>query len=162
MMTLKIVQWVFMIVFLNFSDAQKSVSLESVAQPEDYIRIRWNTLAFVEFEDRYNSVFQQFMPYPIFHENVQALDGKKVIISGYLIPLEETPNETITVLSANPYSSCYFCGGAGPETVMSVNTKGKMKKVDMDKRVTLKGTFKLNNNDLYALFYILNEAELVE
>ena len=161
-MTLKIFQLVFMIGVLNFSDVQKPESLERLAQSEDYIRIKWNDLAYVEFEERYNTNFQQFMSYPIFDKSVQALDGKKVIISGYLIPLNETPNQALTVLSANPYNSCFFCGGAGPETVMTVNPKGKMKDINMDKRITLKGTFKLNSNDLYALFYILNDAQLVE
>lgn len=131
-------------------------------QSDDYIRIKWNDLAYVEFEDRYNTNFQQFMSYPVFPKSVEALDGKKVMITGYLIPLDKTPNQAVSVLSANPYSSCFFCGNAGPETVMNVNTKGKMKNLDMNKPITLKGTFKLNANDVYALFYILNGAELVE
>lgn len=161
MMTLHIFQWVLMMIFLNFSGVQEKASFINSTQSEDYIRIKWSDLAYIDFEERYNDLFQQYMSYPTFHEKVQALDGKKIIISGYLIPLNETPNQSITVLSANPYNSCFFCGGAGPETVMGVNHKEKMKDVHMDKRVTLKGTFKLNANDLNDLYYILNDAQMV-
>ena len=161
-MTVMLFQWGFMLFLLGFSDVQDSVALDRSMQSEDYIRIKWDDLAHVDFENKYNADFQQFMPYPVFHEKVQALNGKKVMISGYLIPLNDSPNESIRVLSANPFSSCFFCGAAGPETVMDVNAKGKLKDIDMDKRITLKGTFRLNANDLYALFYMLDDAQLVE
>ena len=146
----------FLIHLFAFIPGQESEVLE------DFTKIQWSDLSRIKFEKRYSKELQQLMPYPIFHESVKALDGKKIMISGYMIPLEESPEQTIIVLSANPFSSCFFCGGAGPETVMDIKPKGKMKDIDMDKRVTVKGTLELNGDDFYNLYYILNDAELVD
>ena len=43
---------------------------------------------------------------------IQAINGKEVLIQGYIIPFEETGDESILILSANPFSTCFFCGGA--------------------------------------------------
>ena len=141
------------------SNNQQEIALRSVV-PDDYIKIKWNDLARMNFEKRYSKELKQMMPFPIFHESVKALDGKKVMIAGYLIPLDETTDQPIVVLSAYPFSSCFFCGGAGPESVMDIKPKGGMD-VDMDRRVTLKGTLELNSDDLYSLYYILHDAEIV-
>lgn len=137
------------------------VPFENNPTPDDeYLKITWKDLSRIQFEQKYSKEFKQLMPYPIFHKQVKAFDGKKVMISGYLTPLDESPTNPIIVLSANPFSSCFFCGGAGPETVMDVKPKNQMKVLNMNQRVTLKGTLNLNSDDLYALYYILNDAEI--
>ena len=83
-------------------------------------------------------------------------------IKGYLIPIDETGDENILVLSANPYSSCFFCGGAGQESVMDVLLKDKSQKFQTDQLVTFEGKLKLNNSDLYFVNYILEGAVVVQ
>ncbi|TXB62791.1 DUF3299 domain-containing protein [Phaeodactylibacter luteus] len=121
--------------------------------------INWKTLADVTFEEEYSEEVQAYVPYPDFGASVQALSGQEVIIEGYVIPLEETGDETILVLSAQPYKACFFCGGAGPETVMDIKLKpGEPKRYTTDDRVAFRGRLRLNDSDLYYLNYILEMA----
>jgi len=56
----------------------------------------------------------------------------------------------------------FFCGGAGPETVIDILPKNKLKKrLTTDEKITFKGKLRLNANDLDYLNYILDDAELV-
>jgi hypothetical protein len=52
---------------------------------------------------------------------------------------------------------CYFCGGAGPESVIEVTVKKPLKFTS--RVITLKGTLKLNDSDPDKLFYLLINAE---
>jgi hypothetical protein len=85
------------------------------------------------------------------------LDGKEVIIKGFILPVDTDGD--YMVLSALPMSQCFFCGGAGPETVMEV-ALSKNKNL-LNKEVTLKGKLKLNKDDFLKLIYKLENVELV-
>jgi hypothetical protein len=55
---------------------------------------------------------------------------------------------------------CFFCGNAGPETVMEVFSKDKVKyTTDL---ITIKGTLSLNDSDAMRLMYILKDARLLK
>ena len=127
---------------------------------DDAVLIDWKLLSMVDFEETFNDELQAYIPFPNFHPPVLALDGKTIVIKGFIIPLEETEQESILVLSANPFSTCFFCGGAGPETVMDIKLKaGAQRDFTTDEQVAFKGRLKLNDEDLYYLNYILEEAE---
>ncbi len=129
---------------------------------DGYTEVNWKFLSRVKFDEVFNEEMDAYIPYPVFHPTIKAYDGKKVQLSGYVIPIDETGDEKILVLSAFPYANCFFCGNAGPETVMDVQTKKNYKAMKMDQAMTFRGKLKLNDKDLYYLNYILEEAELVE
>lgn len=123
------------------------------------LSLTWKMLADVVFTDEYSEEVQAYVPYPTFGAQLQAIEGREVLIEGYIIPLEETGDETILVLSAQPYSSCFFCGGAGPESVMDIKLRpDERRKFTTDDRMTFRGKLRLNDDDLYYLNYILEEA----
>ena len=122
------------------------------------IKIDWSHLADVTFEDRYYEDFDQYLPYPTFGQSVKELENKEVQISGYIIPIE--PERYI--LSQNPFASCFFCGGAGPETVLELEMKSYDKTYYTDQYLSFKGTLKLNISDIDKLNYLLQSAEEVE
>jgi hypothetical protein len=65
------------------------------------------------------------------------------------------------VLSAFPFSACFFCGNAGPESVMAIYFEDQgQRKFTTDERVTLEGTLKLNDTDVDELVYVLNNARV--
>lgn len=99
--------------------------------------------------------------FPIFHDEIKVLEGKPIQIKGYLIPVEGEDSGKLHFLSANPNSSCFFCGGAGPESVMDVKTRRPHKDLKMDEILTFRGRLRLNDTDLNFLNYILEDAELV-
>ena len=123
-------------------------------------KVSWKTLEVVKYTKKWNADEGMYVLYPEFGASVKALEGKDIFISGYVIPIDYSGN--IYVLSANPYSSCFFCGGGGPETVMSLKFKSGTKKFQTDDRVSFKGILKLNSLDIYEMNYILKEAEVYE
>ena len=114
----------------------------------------------VEFDEIWSEEFQAYYMVPKFSESVKEMDGKEVQIRGFIIPVDIV--QDYYVLSANPYSSCFFCGQAGPESVMEIQMIKKYEGLRMDQVITYKGTLKLNVDDIYQLNYILEDAEIVE
>ena len=100
------------------------------------------------------------MLYPTFGQSVQKLSGKPVELTGYVLPVDLESN--VYVLSAFPFSACFFCGGAGPESVVSLKFKKSGKKFKTDERRTFRGTLKLNADNIYELNYILADAEMLD
>lgn len=130
---------------------------------ENRIVLDWQLLSQVTFTEQFNDTMGVYIPYPDFSANIRAIDGMPVEIKGYVIPVQETGNESIIILSALPYSNCFFCGGAGPETVMDIQLKESLgRRLQMDEQVTFKGQLRLNDSDLYYLNYILDQAEILK
>jgi len=91
---------------------------------------------------------------------VQAMDGEEIEIKGYVIPVEGYKSHTEFVFSAFPYNMCFFCGGAGPESVMEVYADEPIKY--SPEPITIKGTLELNATDVNRLIYALDGATLVK
>ena len=121
--------------------------------------ISWELLKNVEFDEIWSEEFQAYYMVPKFSSSVKVLDNKEVQIRGFIIPVDIV--QDYYVLSANPYSSCFFCGQAGPESVMEVQLIKKYEGLRMDQVITFKGKLKLNVDDIYQLNYILEDAEIV-
>ena len=122
--------------------------------------ITWELLKNVEFDEIWSEEFQAYYMVPKFSSSVKAMDNKEVQIRGFIIPVDIV--QDYYVLSANPYSSCFFCGQAGPESVMEVQMVKKYEGLRMDQVITFKGKLKLNVDDIYQLNYILEDAEIME
>ena len=122
-------------------------------------RIDWINLADVTFEEKKDSVDAPLSyNFATFGETLIALAGQEVSITGYMIPMD--PMGITFVLSRNPNATCFFCGGAGPETVLQLNMKkSALKRYTTDDRLTFKGKLQLNEKDINSLTYVLEEAE---
>ena len=96
----------------------------------------------------------------VFEKSIKQLDGKEVTVRGYIIPTDGYKSHTEFVFSAFPYNMCFFCGQAGPETVMEINAKTPVKY--STEPVTLRGILKLNDKDINRLMFSLSNAVLVE
>lgn len=130
------------------------------AQSNSARLIDWKLLAKIDFEDRYHEEFEAWYLFPKFSEKVQALDGKRVLIEGYVIPLDVEGG--VYALSAYPFSNCFFCGGAGPESVMSLKFDEKPKRFETDDVAKFTGILRLNDSNVDDFNYILENAEVVE
>jgi hypothetical protein len=119
----------------------------------------WQDLAKVSYEKKYDELLGFKVDVPVFSEDIQAMDGEIIEISGYIVPVEGYKSHEEFVFSAYPYNMCFFCGGAGPETVMEVVAKEPVKY--STNRITLRGKLSLNDSDINQLMYLLTEAELV-
>ena len=132
--------------------------LYNTAQSQNIIT--WELLKNVEFDEIWSEEFQAYYMVPKFSNAVKAMDGKEVQIRGFIIPVDIV--QDYYVLSANPYSSCFFCGQAGPESVMEIQMVKKYEGLRMDQVITFKGKLILNADDIYQLNYILEDAEIIE
>jgi hypothetical protein len=74
-------------------------------------KLTWDMLKDVSFKKKWYPQESIFMLYPTFGAPLKKLENKEVIIKGYVIPVDVATN--MYVLSAFPYSQCFFCGGAG-------------------------------------------------
>lgn len=120
----------------------------------------WKTLSKITYEKKFDDLLGFKVDVPVFGEDIKALEGKTVEVSGYIVPVEGYKSHTEFVFSAYPYNMCFFCGGAGPETVMEVSSSEPVKY--STERVKLRGTLALNSDDINRLMYILTDAELVK
>lgn len=120
----------------------------------------WKILANVNYKTRFDEKLKYEVDYPVFGEESKALEGKIVKVKGYMVPLDEYRGHNFFVLSALPYNVCFFCGAAGPETVMEVYTKEDVE--FSEKPIWVKGRLKLNDNDYDHLMYILEDAVQIE
>lgn len=121
------------------------------------IKVGWKELVKVRYRLRYSEKQDMEVYVPVFPESIKALNGKQVIIEGYIIPLDE--KQELLVLSANPYASCFFCGQGNPASVMSLYLKKKRKRYKIDDFKKFSGTLHLNYDDPNEFYYILRDAE---
>ncbi len=120
----------------------------------------WNVLSKVEIEKRFDETLNFEVDFPTFSKEVKALNGKEITLEGWMIPLDELRGKNYFVLSALPFANCFFCGGAGPETVMEVFLKKDLSFTE--KRIKVKGKLTINADDPLKLMYILQEAEIID
>lgn len=124
------------------------------------VKLTWETLRDVTFKKKWYAEESIYMLSPTFGPSVQKLKNQQVSITGYVLPVDLDAN--LYVLSAFPFSACFFCGGAGPESVMTLNFKKNARKFKTDERLTFVGTLKLNSDDIYQMNYILDGATIAE
>ncbi|MEO5906543.1 MAG: hypothetical protein ABIQ11_07445 [Saprospiraceae bacterium] len=120
----------------------------------------WKTLAKITYKKEYDEFLGFKIDKPIFSEEIKALNGKEVTVKGFIIPVEGYKGHKEFILSAFPYSMCFFCGGAGPESVMEVSA---IEPIEYSaESVTIKGKLTLNSSDVNKLMYSLTDAKLVD
>jgi len=130
-----------------------------IAQDTDNQPNIWKTLAKITFKKEYDELMGFKVDVPVFSTDVEELDGKEITIKGYIIPVEGYKSHTEFVFSAFPYNMCFFCGGAGPETVMEVVTTEPVK--FSTEAIQIKGTLHLNSTDINKLIYSLSNAKMI-
>lgn len=120
----------------------------------------WKTLSKITYKKKYDELLGFKIDIPVFSEPIIKLDGQEVQVKGYIIPIEGYKSHKEFILSAFPYNMCFFCGGAGPETVMEVEA---IEGIEYSaEKVNIKGKLQLNSDDINRLMYILTDAVLVE
>ncbi|MFZ9504011.1 MAG: hypothetical protein ACO263_05515 [Cyclobacteriaceae bacterium] len=121
----------------------------------------WAVFSKTRFEVKYSEKAQEYLNFPVFPAEVKALEGKVISVEGYYLPVDVV-GEAYVIISKYPYSQCFFCGGAGPETIAEVSFKTKPPKFTADQYIRVKGKLKLNLDDIDRTNFILQEAELIQ
>jgi len=121
--------------------------------------IEWDVLKDVKFEGSFDENSSTEYDRPIFGESLEKLEGKQIEISGYVIPMDINLN--YYVVSAYPFAACFFCGSAGPETVMDLHLT-KEHNFKNDERVTFCGELVLNRNSFFELPFAMRNAKICD
>lgn len=115
--------------------------------------LRWEVLVNVDWvwEDNFYSAK--------FNDQQRELDGQVLIVEGFMFPLEYTRKHQNFLVSSSPMSQCFFCGPGEAESMVYVRTT---EPVDYtNRRMKVKGTFKLVSDASMGIIYELENAEVV-
>ncbi len=131
------------------------ISLSATAQSDG-----WTLFAKTKFEAKYNDKAAEYFLYPVFAPELKDMVGKEMALEGYYLPID-IDGDAYIILSKFPYSQCFFCGGAGPESIAEVTFKVKPGKFEMDQYLRVKGKLKLNEGNIEHGNFILEDAVMV-
>lgn len=120
----------------------------------------WKSLSKITYRKEYDELMGFKIDKPVFSDAIKSMEGKTITVKGYIIPVEGYKSHKEFIFSAFPYSMCFFCGGAGPETVMEVSTKEPVKYTT--EQITLTGTLRLNSDDINRLMFKIEHAVRVD
>jgi len=118
----------------------------------------WHVLAEVGFKKEKVNGYE--MEVPIFSNHLKTWNGKKIRLKGFVIPVGEVGDESKFMFSSLPFNVCYFCGAAGPETIMEVESKEKVKFTSQ--AIWMEGILALNDKDPDHHMYLLKSANVIK
>jgi hypothetical protein len=120
----------------------------------------WSVFARVKFNAKLIKELNEYFLVPFFDSRIRALEGKEITLRGHYMPMD-LENNNVIILSKYPYSQCFFCGGAGPESVAEIVFSSKHPKLKADQIITVKGTLQLNESDVEHMNFVLKQASIV-
>jgi len=147
----------YILSFVLFSGSLSAQNAMADAEKDENI---WKTLSKITYKKEYDEFLGFKIDKPVFADQVESLEGTEITVKGYIIPVEGYKSHNEFIFSAYPYNMCFFCGGAGPETVMEVESIDAVEYTA--EQVVLKGKLVLNADDVNRLMYLLVEATQVE
>ena len=121
----------------------------------------WQILSDVSIEKKWDEMLQMESDFPVFGENLRSYEGSVIELSGFMMPLDDLIAQGSFVISSLPFQSCFFCGGAGPETVAQILLSEDDFKYT-DQKISVKGRLVLNDSNPFELYYTLAESQIID
>jgi len=143
------------LLFILLTTLSTSVSAQSL--------VSWDTFSQVIFHKQYSETFgfEVNVKPPEFAPKLLAYQGKEILVKGYVIPVDVELG--MYMVSANPFANCFFCGNAGPETVVEIFPSSKLPRFSTDQIVTFKGILQINKEgEMNAVPYQMFQAKVVK
>lgn len=119
--------------------------------------LTWKKLGQIKFVKKQHKDYG-LVDYPVISPEIKMRNNKKVIISGFIVPIDNVNY----AISKNVFASCFFCGKAGPETIAGLKFKAGKLKLRTDQFVTIVGTLKINETDVDNWMYNLEDVVIVK
>ncbi|OYQ36340.1 hypothetical protein CHU92_09990 [Flavobacterium cyanobacteriorum] len=120
--------------------------------------LTWKLLGQIKYIKKPSKDYPEGVMFPVINTTLKAKNKKPIVMSGFIIPID---NKNYA-LSKNVFASCFFCGQAGPETIMGIKFRNPNIKLKTDQYVTLQGTFRYNDNDIDDWIYHIENAVIVK
>jgi hypothetical protein len=94
---------------------------------------------------------------PVFPAALQAMNNKKVDLSGYMVAVKMGMTHTVFMLAVVPANQCQFCGMAGIPDMVEVHTVKPIRFTD--EPITIVGKLVLKTPDDYSSNVFLVDAD---
>lgn len=128
----------------------------------------WEDLLTLKFDIRFDESVDDVIFEPKISKKVRQYEGQIIEIEGFIIPHDIAADAMASLddngqqfmFSAFPLASCFFCGGAGAESVMEAFPKDPLQYTD--RKVKIRGRLEFNTTDFLKLPYQLKDVVLVE
>lgn len=128
-----------------------------ISVPTAIDTLNWKLLGMIKFVKKADKEYGEVM-YPIVSPLLKQKNKKRIAMTGFIVPIDNVS----FALSKNVFASCFFCGAAGPETIMGIKFRGVTPKLKTDQYVTLEGNFRINENDVEDWIYHIEDAVIVK
>ena len=145
---------VFLFSFQNQGEVTTYTSSKRVVVAAD--TLTWKLLGEIKYMKKKHASYGE-VDFPIINTKLKKLAKKTIVMSGFIVPID---NKNYA-LSKNVFASCFSCGKSGPETIMGIKFKGATPKLKTDTYLTIKGTFRPNEDDVENWIYNCENAEIV-
>lgn len=156
--SLKIIVALFIGVFLfSFQNQTKVSSFNTSKKVVFSDTLTWKLLGEIKYMKKKHASYGE-VDFPVVNTKLKKLQKKTIVMSGFIVPID---NKNYA-LSKNVFASCFFCGKSGPETIMGIKFKGATPKLKTDTYLTIKGTFRYNEDDVEDWIYNVDNAEIVK
>jgi len=132
------------------------LSVSSFSQTE----VTWKDLKIDSFADVFSEKFQASIKIPIFSNKLKSLEGKEIIIKGYIYSIDPKYKVRFLVNSCTSFSGGPCTSFPGTQPPLQIELKKY--KGDFEDEVTVKGTLLLNKDDLLNMNLILEDAEIIK
>jgi uncharacterized membrane protein YcgQ (UPF0703/DUF1980 family) len=146
---------VFLFSFQNQGEVTTYTSSKRVVVAAD--TLTWKLLGEIKYLKKKHASYGE-VDFPVINTKLKKLAKKTIVMSGFIVPID---NKNYA-LSKNVFASCFFCGKSGPETIMGIKFKGATPKLKTDTYLTIKGTFRPNEDDVEDWIYNCDNAEIVK
>jgi len=135
-----------------------AISAAAIAKEPDL----WALFAKTRFTEKLNRELSMYFLYPSFPAELMELEGKEITLSGFYIPLDMNDDKMV-ILSKFPMAQCFFCGGAGSESVAVAYLRDRNpKKIKTDQIIKVRGRLILNDKDVDELTFIIKDAKIIQ
>ena len=156
--SVKIMMALFIGVFLfSFQNESEVTTFKSSNKFVAADTLTWKMLGEIKYMKKKHASYGE-VDFPIINTKLKKLAKKTIVMSGFIVPID---NKNYA-LSKNVFASCFFCGKSGPETIMGIKFKGATPKLKTDTYLTIRGTFRPNENDVEDWIYNCDNAEIVK
>ncbi|WP_417887065.1 hypothetical protein [Zunongwangia sp.] len=124
----------------------------------DTVKLSWQLLANIDYVEEKTEDYPGGVLNPIINFQLKNLKNHYIEISGYVVPMDENSY----ALSSNVMSACFFCGMAGPESVMGIQFKNDTPLLKTDQYISLVGIFSYNDTNPEDWIYHIKDGKLLE
>jgi len=126
-----------------------------------YSQDSWGVLANVQIEKSFDPEFGIETMIPTISDMTHEMNGKEILLKGYIIPLTGKTKQSHFMFSKFPQNMCFFCGKAGPESAIQVFMKDSKKVAFTSDKIILQGILKIHNDNSSGLLYTMEQGVLI-